>query len=219
LNQLAAEFGVQLVGGDTVKGPLNISIQILGVVEADGWLTRSGARAGDLIMVSGIPGEAAGGLQLLLQASITADETQRRHLLQRFYRPTPRVQLGRAIRGIATAAMDVSDGLLTDLTKLCAASGVGAVLHLNALPMSVALNTVYGAHAAQQHALFGGDDYELLFTVPRQRLSQLQDASNLAGVVCTHIGEVTTEPQVQCLLHGSPVTVQGTGFDHFSESR
>jgi thiamine-monophosphate kinase len=219
LHELAARFGVQLVGGDTVKGPLNISVQILGLVEHDAWLTRSGTHPGDLVMVSGVPGEAAGGLQLLLQAPITADEVHRRHLLERFYRPTPRVQLGRGIRCLASAAMDVSDGLLTDLSKLCVASQCGAVLNLEALPVSTALNAVFGAHAAQQHALFGGDDYELLFTLPRDRLAQLQDVCSVLQVACTPIGEVTAGSDVQCFYQGKPVVVQGAGYDHFSEHR
>jgi thiamine-monophosphate kinase len=216
LNEVAVRFGVQLVGGDTVKGPLNISVQILGVVEADGWLTRSAAQAGDLIMVSGIPGEAAGGLQLLLQPSITATVEHRRHLLERFYRPAARVQLGRELRRVATAAMDVSDGLLTDLSKLCASSRVGARLNLEALPTSAALQAVFGDQPARQHTLFGGDDYELLFTMPRTRLAQVQDISSATGVLCTHIGEVTADHQVRCFLHDEPLAVQGAGFDHFS---
>lgn len=217
LNELAARFEVQLIGGDTVKGPLNISVQISGVVEADGWLTRSGAQPGDAIMVSGNPGEAAGGLQLLLHASITTSAPHRRHLLERFYRPTPRVQLGRALRHVASAAMDVSDGLLTDLRKLCAASGVGAALQLEQLPTSTALSETYGAEATP-HTLFGGDDYELLFTVPRERVAQVRDISAALQVACTCIGEVTSDCEVQCFRNGQPVVVSGSGFDHFATS-
>ena len=223
LHELAQRFGMQLVGGDTVKGPLNISVQILGIVEDDGWLTRSGAHPGDLVVVSGLPGEAAGGLQLLLQPSITTDELYRRQLLERFYRPTPRVQLGRAIRRLASAAMDVSDGLLTDLNKLCAASACSATLNLDALPISTALNATFGASAAQQHTLFGGDDYELLFTVSRDKLAQLQEISSALLVACTPVGEVavkgSADHQVQCFHNGKPVVVQGAGFDHFATGR
>jgi len=219
LHALATRYGVQLVGGDTVKGPLNISVQILGLVERDAWLTRSGAHAGDLIMVSGVPGEAAGGLQLLLQAPIAIEEPHRSHLLERFYRPTPRVQLGRTIRHLASAAMDVSDGLLTDLSKLCAASECGARLNLDALPVSAALQAVYGEPAAQQYALFGGDDYELLFTLPRDRLLQLQQVCSELQVACTPIGEVIAGHAVECFRHGEAVVVRGAGYDHFSQDR
>src|SRR6185503_12362378 len=122
----------------------------------------------------------------------------------------------RAIRCLATAAMDVSDGLMTDLGKLCAASRCGAELELNLLPASAALNAIYGEQAAQRHALFGGDDYELLFTVPCAKLGQLLDASNALQVPCTQIGQITAGRDVQCLSAGKPVVVQGAGFDHFS---
>lgn len=219
LHELAARFGVQLVGGDTVKGPLNISVQILGLVENDVWLTRSGAHSGDLVMVSGVPGEAAGGLKLLLQTSLSAADPHRRHLLERFYRPTPRVELGRSIRCLATAAMDISDGLLTDLRKLCAASECGAKVNLEALPQSPALNATFGDEGAQRHTLFGGDDYELLFTLPRERLAQAQEVSAMLGVPCTPIGQIVGGSDVQCFKHGQPVEVKGAGFDHFATNR
>ena len=219
LHELATRFGVQLVGGDTVKGPLNISVQILGLVENDAWLTRSGAQPGDLLMVSGVPGEAAGGLQLLLQPPLSVEDRHRRHLLERFYRPAPRVELGRSMRCLATAAMDISDGLLTDLRKLCAASACGAKLDLEALPQSLALNATFGSQAAQRYTLFGGDDYELLFTLPRERLAQLEAASAMLCVPCTPIGQIVSGSDVQCFNHGQLTEIQGAGFDHFATHR
>lgn len=219
LQQLAARYDVQLVGGDTVKGPLNISIQIMGVVEADGWLTRSGAKPQDVIFVSGIPGEAAGGLQLLLQQPISIETAHRQHLLQRFYRPTPRLELGRRIRMLANAAMDISDGLLTDLNKLCAASVCGAHIDLEALPHSAAMLATFGKHDAERHSLFGGDDYELLFTVPSARLLQVEAAIADLDVRCTPIGRITNDGDVQCFRHGEKVFMTGAGFDHFATDR
>ncbi|MGE0113431.1 MAG: thiamine-phosphate kinase [Steroidobacteraceae bacterium] len=215
LRQLAQHHDVQLVGGDTVKGPMNISVQILGLVEADGWLTRSGARPGDVLFVSGVPGEAAGGLQLL-QTSLSVSEPHRRHLLERFYRPTPRVALGRCIRKLASAAMDVSDGLLTDLRKLCTASGCGAHLDLEALPHSQALTAVFGEQTAERHALSGGDDYELLFTVPGDRLLQLEAAIAGLPVRCTPIGRIVEGAAMQCFRQGELAVMPGEGFDHFA---
>lgn len=219
LQQLAARYGVQLVGGDTVKGPLNISIQILGVVETDGWLTRAGAKPQDVIFVSGIPGEAAGGLQLLLQKPIPVEAMYREHLLARFYRPTPRVELGRRIRTLASAAMDVSDGLLTDLNKLCAASACGAHLDLEALPQSAAMLATFGKQDAERYSLFGGDDYELVFTVPSDRLLQVEAAIADLDVRCTPIGRITEDCYVQCFRHGEAVVMTGVGFDHFAADR
>ena len=127
---LADRYGVALVGGDTVRGPSVVTVQIGGWVEPDRWLTRSGARPGDVLFVSGVPGEAAAGLAVVqrhISAGAAAD-----HLRRRFLRPEPRVELGRRLRTIASAAMDVSDGLIVDLSKLCKASRCGARVELDA---------------------------------------------------------------------------------------
>jgi thiamine-monophosphate kinase len=218
LQELAAHYRVQLVGGDTVKGPLNISVQILGLVEADGWLTRRGAQAGDVVVVSGVPGEAAGGLQLLQSATTSVSALHQQALLERFYRPTPRVELGRKIRSLASAAMDISDGLLTDLRKLCHASSCGALLNLESLPASPALLATFGAAQAEQFALQGGDDYELLFTVAPQRWVQVQAAAADLAIICTPIGRMVAGQQIQCFRQGIPVVVQDNGYDHFANS-
>lgn len=219
LSDLATEYAVQLVGGDTVKGPLNISIQIMGVVDQAHWLTRSGAQQGDLIFVSGVLGEAAGGLQLILNPNIEAELSFARHLLHRFYRPIPRVELGRQLNNrLATAAMDISDGLLTDLRKLCAASQCGAEIDLELLPASSPLINVFGEAMAEQFALQGGDDYELLFTVPEERLPSLEQVIKMTGVPCTRIGRITRSGAVQCFRKNTPITIADAGFDHFAES-
>ncbi|MGC3980691.1 MAG: thiamine-phosphate kinase [Steroidobacteraceae bacterium] len=217
LKQLAGRYDVQLVGGDTVKGPLNISVQILGVVESDRWLTRASANPGDVVFVSGVPGEAAGGLQLLLQPPITMPTPHHDYLVQRFARPTPRVELGRCLRQLASAAMDVSDGLLTDLSKLCAASGCGAHLDLEALPQSSSLLALFDKQAAERFALSGGDDYELVFTVPGNNLLQLEAALAKIAVPCTPIGRMVAGNAVQCYRDGVAMEVQNVGFDHFAK--
>jgi len=220
LNQLALQFNVQLIGGDTVKGPLNISVQILGLVEQDRWLTRSGAKAGDIIFVSGTPGEAAGGLQLLLHSELKSSSQRQNdnaeYLIQRFLKPLPRVELGRLLRPFATAAMDISDGLLGDLRKLCSASGCGAELQLDSLPESPALSSIFGAQRGDQLMLSGGDDYELLFTVAPEHVPLVLNASNACGVVCTRIGVINDSREIKCFRKGEPVTVTETGFDHFA---
>lgn len=216
LQQLAQQCDVHLIGGDTVKGPLNISIQVLGIVESEVWLTRHGAKPGDVLFVSGVPGEAASGLQLLLNPSITAEYRHREHLLQRFHRPVPRVELGRRIRTLANAAMDVSDGLLTDIGKLCAASRCGAHIDLDALPISHAAIVTLGQQAAEHNALAGGDDYELLFTVANENLLLLESAIADTAVRCTPIGRLLPEQGVQCFRRGEQVAINAAGFDHFA---
>jgi thiamine-monophosphate kinase len=216
LFELANEYNVALVGGDTVRGPLVISVQIAGWVEADAWLTRSGARPGDLIFVSGIPGEAAAGLAVV-QRHILGGEAAA-FLSRRFLRPRPRIELGRQLRTVATAAMDVSDGLLTDLEKLCAASGCGAQLNVELLPESAPMRELFDADVCLQYALAGGDDYELLFTLPAQDAPAVLGSLQLQQRV-TQIGVITAatddESRVQCLRNGEPFRINRRGYDHF----
>jgi thiamine-monophosphate kinase len=213
LFEIADRFNVTLAGGDTVKGPLVITVQVAGWVEPDRWLTRSGARPGDRIFVSGIPGEAAAGLvaiQKQLPDSAAVD-----HLRQRFLRPEPRIALGRALRTVASAAMDISDGLLTDLGKLCAASDCGARIDIDALPGSEAMSQLFDADSCVDYALAGGDDYELLFTVPESQAAEL--ARQLTGhVACRQIGVITDAPGVECWKDRRPYAVRRTGYDHFA---
>ncbi len=211
LFELADRYQVVLVGGDTVRGPLVITVQVAGWVEDDRWLTRSGARVGDLLFVSGTPGEAAAGLAVIqkdMQRGTAAVQ-----LTRRFLRPEPRVELGERLRTLASAAMDVSDGLLTDLGKLCAASGCGALLDIDALPRSVAMRELFDADACVDYALAGGDDYEIIFTIPRERVSELA-ASILPPL--TQIGVITSGSGVRCERDGRPFATKRSGHDHFA---
>jgi thiamine-monophosphate kinase len=212
LFELADAYDVALIGGDTVRGPLVVTVQIGGWIEPDRALTRAGARPGDAIFVSGVPGEAAAGLALLRDGR--ADGDAARHLRTRFLRPVPRVALGRTLRTVASAAMDISDGLLADLGKLCAASGCGAELTLDALPRSAALSACFDPDTSLRFALTGGDDYELLFTVPEAAAAVLVPSP--AGVPVTRIGTIRAQPGVDCLLRGSPYRLERAGYDHFS---
>lgn len=214
LLDLARAHGVALVGGDTVQGPLAVTVQIAGWVEADGWLQRGRARAGDVLFVSGTPGDAAAGLAVL-QGRGDASTAHARALIQRFHRPEPRVALGRLLRTMASAAIDISDGLLTDLDKLCAASGCGAHVDIDALPLSEALRATFAADACVQYALAGGDDYEIMFSIPPSRLAQFA-ALNGDSVRCTRIGEMTVTNTVDCSRAGQPFVVQRRGYEHFS---
>lgn len=215
LFELAEAYDVVLIGGDTVRGPLTVTVQVGGWVEHDRYLTRSGARAGDDIFISGVPGEAAAGLALLRAGAKQADAAV--HLIQRFLRPTPRVQVGRGLRTVATAAMDVSDGLLADLGKLCEASGCGARLELEALPASPPMRTLFRGEECLQHALTGGDDYELLFTVAPTNVAALRDRA-FAPIPLTRIGSMTSEPGVHCFLGGKEYVPARTGYDHFAQT-
>jgi thiamine-monophosphate kinase len=212
LAELAVAHDVALVGGDTVRGPLVVTVQVLGLVESHRWLTRSGARPGDRICVSGSPGDAGAGLELIQRGG--AQTPAMRTLVRRFARPEPRIALGRRLRTYASAAMDVSDGLLVDLGKLCAASGCGADLDLDALPISSALrHAVTDPSVRERHVLTGGDDYELLFTIGEPELAAWPDAAREPA--CTAIGRVTAAAGVRCLRAGVPVAIEPGGYDHF----
>lgn len=212
LDGLARRFQVALVGGDTTRGPLAVTVAVVGSVPAGAALLRRGARPGDDLWISGTPGDAAAGLAIL-QGQLHGHGRARDALVQRFQLPAPRVELGLALRGIASACIDVSDGLAGDLAKLCAASGVGADIESRELPLSAGLCSVAGPEARLRFALGGGDDYELLFTAPaaeRARLAALE-----AGAVLRRIGVIgeTTGIRIDGV---APERETGHGFDHFA---
>jgi len=219
LFELASQHGVALVGGDTTAGPLSMSVQVLGTVPLGTAITRSGAAQGDLLYVSGTPGDAAAGLQHLLRAMPGASDSDmpdtQQYLLQRFLYPEPRVELGLALRGVASACIDVSDGLAADAGRLAAASGCGASIDVDQLPLSAALLQA-GAAQAVSYALTGGDDYELCFTVAPARRAQLE--ARLANVKCrvSCIGRVDEKLSLRILRDGNPVKCDTRGYDHFS---
>lgn len=220
---LADAHGVDLVGGDTTRGPLTISVQILGQVEQGTALRRSGGRPGDLITVTGTLGDAGAGLAIardggraLLPAA--ADPAHRgavNFLRARFDYPTPRVAFGCAARGIASAAMDLSDGLAGDLPKLARASGVAAHIEAAGLPLSDALRALASRTQGLDWALSAGDDYELLMTVPRARYEQLRDLATGLGVPLSVIGELRAGSDVTWSMDGADIGARLMGFDHF----
>jgi thiamine-monophosphate kinase len=209
---LASRHGVEIVGGDTVRGPLVVTVTALGFVEPALALRRGGATPGDVLYVSGWPGEAAAGLASLQRGVPAASDDP---LVRRYRYAEPRIELGRALRGRATAAMDVSDGLLGDLAKLCKASGVGARLDLERLPVSSELAARHAPPDCERFVLFGGDDYELLFTLPSAAAASLE-ADLACSIPLRRIGEIEAGRGVRCLRDGSPVQASGGGYDHFA---
>ena len=181
---LAGQHDVALVGGDTTRGPLSVCVTVHGFVEPGTALRRDGARVGDEVWVSGTLGDAAGAL-----AQWQAGQAIDAGLRMRLDRPTPRVALGRALRGIATACIDVSDGLLADLRHVCTASGVGARIEVDRLPASGALCAAFEGVARALQAT-GGDDYELCVTAPAGAGAAVERAAASAGVAVTRIGRI-----------------------------
>ena len=215
---LADEHGVELVGGDTTRGPLTVTLQVLGEVDRDCILTRGGASVGDDIHVTGTLGDAAGGLDLLSR-SLSRAGTAHRVLVSRFLAPTPRIAAGIALRGLASAAIDVSDGLLADLGHLCRASGGAAYLDVDRLPVSPELKELFPARSAESWALSGGDDYELCFTAPPIRRCAIEQALAACETPVRRIGQLKEGDGVHCRRNGRPMAPPVTsGYSHFGES-
>jgi thiamine-monophosphate kinase len=211
---LANAHQVALVGGDTTRGPLTITVQALGVVPAGTAVRRSGARPGDLVYITGWPGDAAAGLALI-EGRLAGQGANRGALEGKFRRPEPRVGFGVRLRGVASACIDVSDGLAQDLGRLAAASGVAATVRAAELPLSQALYALAGEARAREFALGGGDDYELLFTVPPAARQALAAVMASAGAPACHcIGEIAAGKGVRVLGERGELPVP-RGWDHF----
>ena len=209
LHQLAFDHGVALVGGDTTRGDTTVvTVQLAGAVDHGCAILRSGAQVGDTIYVSGCVGDAAGGLYLRDHPPAESLGPHQ-YLFERLEFPTPRVALGQAINGKATAAIDVSDGLYADLAKLLAASGVGAEVDVGKLPISLALKSCFAPDVQRRFALSGGDDYELCFTSPEDLPAEI------AGVAVTPIGRVTKGRALELRDEQGVVDYADSGYRHF----
>jgi len=216
---LADAHAVALVGGDTTRGPLSISVQILGHVPHGAALRRSGAQAGDLLAVSGTLGDAAAGLAMLKASARRAGSScEVDELIRRFEYAEPRVRLGLSARGIASAAMDLSDGLVGDLPKLALASGLAARVSVDLLPLSAAMKAAVNPNQALDWALAGGDDYELLFAVHPERFAELKAAADRLNLMLTTIGELSVGASVTWSRNGKEFVPSVSGFDHFAQA-
>ena len=206
-------FGCHLLGGDTTSthGPLTLSLTILGLVPTGQALLRSGARVGDEVWVSGTLGDAALGLRVLRGLAATEDETMA--LVDRYRTPRPRLALGQALRGLATAAIDVSDGLVADLGHICETSRVAATIEVASLPLSRIARGIPGAREA---ALAGGDDYELLFTVPAARRAEVEALAAKFDHGLARIGRIEAGSGVRVIdLDGRERPLDRLGWRHF----
>jgi thiamine-monophosphate kinase len=213
--KLADRFGVQLIGGDTTRGPLSITVTVHGWVPAGTGLLRSGAKGGDAVLVSGTLGDASLALTLLQAGELDAS-THRDFLSERFFRPPPRVALGEHLRGRAHSAIDISDGLVADLGHILERSLAGAVIEADRLPYSMAMRECTSPAQARQHALAGGDDYELCFTIPRQLEQEISLWGSTHDLRLTRIGYIVTEPGLRVVdAQGHEVSLESCGYAHF----
>jgi thiamine-monophosphate kinase len=223
LAEAQVRFGCHLVGGDTDRrpGPLTITITVVGEVEQGRMVRRGTAQAGDLLLVSGTLGDAALGLALARDPTLAVrwglTQGEAKHLLRRYRRPEPRLALADALRQHASAAMDISDGLAKDLTRMCAASDCAGRVRFADVPLSPAAAKALAADSGLvPHIIAGGDDYEVLAAVPSGRASTFVAAALGSGATVTRIGEVV--PGSGILIEGPdgpPLTLDSPGWDHF----
>jgi len=204
---LADRFGVQLIGGDTVRGPLALTVTVQGIVPTGQAVRRAGASAGDLLYLTGYPGSAAFGR--LHQDS---------ELASCFFFPEPRLSIGQELRGLASAMIDISDGVDSDLGHLLHASQVGATLDIEDLPVIHAAHAKLGGESVSELVLFGGEDYELCFSVPPAREPGLIQRAESWTVPLTRLGVINDMPALQWRKGGKIFSVPDKTFEHFSDS-
>ncbi|WP_038183438.1 thiamine-phosphate kinase [Vibrio rhizosphaerae] len=218
--ELASYYNIQLIGGDTTRGPLSITLTVHGFVPEAHALTRRGAKVGDWIYVTGTLGDSKAGLELILSAAQDRDEVSQT-LEKRHYFATPRILAGQSLLKQASAAIDISDGLIADIQHILTESGVGASIDVSRLPISEALLQYVDGDLvkAQQYALTSGEEYELCFTVSEDNKGSLASALSHCDTPLTCIGQI--RPQGQWELHheGNPLSWVLAGYDHFQQEK
>ena len=213
--ELCEYYNVQLIGGDTTQGPLSITITAQGLTPEGKYLSRSGAKPGDWLYVTGELGDAALALQHHKE-SLIIDSDAAKIIQQKLDYPKPRVLAGETLREYASAAIDISDGLLADLGHICQASNVGANVVLDAVPLSDAMNKSQLFEDAINFALNGGDDYELLFTVSEDNKVGMETALSHAGVPIACIGQMNASQTISTTLNNKAIPINNSGFQHFT---
>ncbi|MEE3197682.1 MAG: thiamine-phosphate kinase [Pseudomonadota bacterium] len=212
---LAGLHGVSLVGGDLTRGPLTVTVHLLGPISPDRMLTRGGGKVGDDVYVTGSLGDSAAGLELFSKGT---HEIGPHHaaLIARSLKPMPRVEEGCALSSLASAAIDISDGLLADLGHICEASDCGAVVDVGRVPLSPDLATLFPKEVAQAYALGGGDDYELCFTAAPAQAGAVESAMSAVGTAVQSIGRLVAGGGVICQRDGETFSPSSSGYVHFS---
>jgi len=215
---LCEYYNVELIGGDTTQGPLSITITAQGLTPENSYLSRAGAKTGDWLYVTGDIGDAALALQQINQ-NVSVESEFIDAIRKKLDYPKPRVLAGQALREYASAAIDISDGLIADLGHICQASNVGANIVLDAIPLSNIMRDTLLLEDAINLALTGGDDYELLFTVSEDNKVGMETALSHAGTPVTCIGQINASQTISTTLNNKPVPIANAGFEHFSANK
>lgn len=212
---LAKQYQVQLIGGDTTKGPLSITITLQGYVAQGKAITRRGAAVGDLIYVTGLLGDSGAGLELILKQNKSYNQLEQK-LIDRHYYATPRIEAGKILSELASACLDISDGLLVDLEHILKANQVGAMINADALPLSCSLlHYAKSAENGAKIALSSGEEYELCFTVPKRHRQALNDAFSTLNTPITCIGQIQSKQGIDLMWQANAVSWPVLGWDHF----
>jgi thiamine-monophosphate kinase len=214
---LAEIYNMKLVGGDMVKGPLSITIQIIGSVNSQQALLRSNCKEGDLIYVSGCLGDAAFGLKLLQDDyTIPLSSKDKNYFLNKFHMPNPRFDISEIIKLYAHAAIDISDGFIIDLQRMTNASGKGAEISLEKIPISTSMKKFVNNDDDIKELLVGGEDYELIFTIDKNHKSKLEEYSNDKNIIFSEVGKVVRGSDISMFSNGIKVELpKNIGHDHF----
>jgi len=215
---LCEYYNVELIGGDTTQGPLSITITAQGLTPENNYLSRAGAKTGDWLYVTGDIGDAALALQQIKQ-EVSVESEFIEAIRKKLDYPKPRVLAGQTLREYASAAIDISDGLIVDLEHICQASNVGANIVLDAIPLSNIMRDSLLLEDAINLALTGGDDYELLFTVSEDNKVGMETALSHAGTPVTCIGQINASQTISTTLNNKPVPIAHAGFEHFSANK
>lgn len=215
LFRVAREYSVALVGGDTTRGNLSMTLQVHGAVKPGASLLRGNASPGDQIYVTGALGDGAAALAVIKQ-ELGVGASAFNYLMDRYYRPQPQVETGRLLVGLAGAAIDISDGLIADLGHICEQSVVGASIHLEKIPLSEPVAQLVSFEQGLDWALSGGDDYQLCFTVSPEQVERLESLIDSGKIEAYPIGEITRGKGVACWYKGDRVVPSNNGFQHFN---
>lgn len=215
--EIAQQFDIALVGGDTTSGPLTVSMTLLGEAPSGESLQRAGAAVGDTVFITGTLGDGAAGLKLV--SNINGKNSDSDRLLQRFYAPHPQVEIGLQLRAIASACIDISDGLIADLGHICQSSNVAATIYTEQLPIAADVRDIASDNGLNW-ALFGGDDYQLCFTVSADKLDKVEQLIDCGELTASKIGTINGADDSDSVVtvldrDNNPVTVNKQGYDHF----
>ena len=216
LYALADQFDVKIIGGDLVKGPLSVTLTVIGYLNSESQLLRSTCQTDDLIFVTGSIGDAAFGSKLINDKKLKLNKDEHSYFTKRLYQPVPRLDVSQSLVGVANSAIDLSDGFLIDLKRILSMSLKGAIIDIDKIPISKLLQPFIGSEISLEEVLCSGDDYQLLFTVSPSKQKTLEKIFFDKNILITQVGKIVEEKNITLMQGDNVVSLPGKlGFDHF----